>query len=230
MALLRYGGFLGPAGAGVGPGLLRQRTAALAEELDEVVLDQLELLLPEQGQQIVTGIRGEIAGLIDRLEESGQLLVLGAPMDRERPHPVLEQSPRETLALVELVVDDLLLPHEVGLHHVEHQLVHRAQMGRNAIAQVLRRALVDRIVREVHVEGAKRFRQAVDQLRDLGGGEHVGRRLPAVMPSSPSRVGHVRHVLVAPAAEAHEHRSACRPSGRRSAVPRRARGRSRARE
>ena len=87
------------AAGGVGARLLRQRAAALAEELDELVLDELELLLPEQGQQVVAGVGGEEPRPVDRLEEPRQLLVLGAATDRERAHAVLEQ-PQARLSLL----------------------------------------------------------------------------------------------------------------------------------
>ena len=51
LALLRRVGVV--AAGRIAAGLLRHRAAAFAEELDELVLDELELLLPEQGQQIV---------------------------------------------------------------------------------------------------------------------------------------------------------------------------------
>ena len=45
------------AARGVAAGLLGQAGPGVAEELDEIVLDELELLLPEQGQQVVARVR-----------------------------------------------------------------------------------------------------------------------------------------------------------------------------
>ena len=84
---------------GVGAGLLRQPGAGVAEELDELVLDELELLLPEQGEQVVARVGREEPRAVDRLQEAGQLLDLGAAADRERAHPVLEQPPGDAVAL-----------------------------------------------------------------------------------------------------------------------------------
>ena len=46
--------------------------------------------------------------------------------------PSLNSLQARLSLLVELMVDDLLLPHEVGLGHGEDQLVEAAQIGVNA--------------------------------------------------------------------------------------------------
>ena len=40
---------------------------------------------------------------------------LGAPPDRQRPHPILEQAPAQAVRLVALLVHHLVLPDELGL-------------------------------------------------------------------------------------------------------------------
>jgi hypothetical protein len=169
--LLRCGGV---APGGIRAGLLRHGSPALPEEFHELVLDVQEFLLPQQRQQIVAGVRGEIARPIDRLQEPRQLLLLRAPPDRERAHAVLEQSPGETVTLGELLIDDLVFPNEVGLRHREHQFVRSSPDPLKRGLKILGRPLVHGIVGEIHVKGAKRFHQDLEKLRDLRRGKQVG--------------------------------------------------------
>src|ERR1700674_3023696 len=112
----------------------------------EVVVNELEVLLPQERHQIVARFRREETGFVQQLEELDQLVVLGTLADREHPHPVLVEHPGQAFGLVDLAVDDVLFPAQLGLAHVEHQLVDavpdRAERG----FHVLRGALVNRIV------------------------------------------------------------------------------------
>ena len=54
---------IGPDASGTG--------LAVAEELREVILDELVFLLPEQREQVITGVRGQKSRLIDHLQEPG---------------------------------------------------------------------------------------------------------------------------------------------------------------
>jgi hypothetical protein len=67
----------------------------------------------------------------------------------------------------ELVIDHLLLPEEVRLVNREHEVVEGAPDGAEVGAHILCGALVDGIVRQVHLEGSHRLDQAIDQLGDL---------------------------------------------------------------
>ncbi len=147
---------------------------------------------------------------------------------RERPHAVLEQAPGEALGLVGLVVDHLLLPDEVGLRHRQHQLVEHRPDRLERDPQVLARALVDRVVGEVHVKARSAFtRPLISSATWEAGRISVGAG-PLGHTGAPSSCGHVRHVLVAAAAEADQHRRVGAASARPCAAPRRTRARSRA--
>src|SRR5206468_11603622 len=88
-------------------------------------LSELVRLLPEQAEQIIACVSSEEPSLIDQREESWQLLALRSAANREQPHAVLKQRPRDTLALVGLMVDDLLLPDKISFRHSDRQLVGR---------------------------------------------------------------------------------------------------------
>src|SRR5207249_966838 len=131
--------------ATVTPGLLWQ-PAAFPKEPDEVVANELELLLPQQRKQIIPSVRLEIPRAVDGLQQPGDLLLLHAAPERERPHAILEQSPSEALALGELLIDHLVFPKEVGLRHREYQLVSRRPDALKGGLKTLGRPLVHRIV------------------------------------------------------------------------------------
>jgi len=129
--------------------------------------DPDEFLLPQERHQIVARFGREEPGPVHGLQEPDQLILLRSLLDREHPHPVLEQRPGKRVRLVQLLVDDLLLPHDLGLGDGKHQLVARRPDGAERAAHILDRALVDRIVGEIHLKGAERLDHRLQQLGDL---------------------------------------------------------------
>ena len=201
---------------------------ALGEEIDEVILDGDELLLPEQGHQIVARVGREEAGAVHRLEEADQLILLGALLDGEHPHPILEQRPRERLALVDLLIDDLLLPEDLGLRDREHELVAGGPDRAERAPHVLDGALVDRVVGEIHLKGAERLDHRLQQLRDLARDEERRRGHACRHGALPSSAATCATSLSPASAEADQHRRYRRPTGRGSPAPTRRRAPSRA--
>ena len=140
---------------------------------------------------VVARLGGEEPDLVQQLEELDQLVVLGAPADREDPHPVLEQHPGQAIGLVELAVDDLFLPPELGLADVEDQFVDRAPDRGERALRVLRGAAryypeVDRaeleridIIDIMSLSSWDRFLHPVSWEADIG----VARKHPAVSDS-----------------------------------------------
>ena len=179
--LARRGGFLGDLCLSVGgshslagrlaDGLRHRRAATLAgEEIDEAILDEFELVLPQEGRQVVAGVGRQKPRPVDRGQEEWQLLLLGTPADGHGPHAVLEQTPAQTLVLVGLPVDDLVFPGELRLGDVQHQLLGSRPDRSTRCLDVLNRALMDGVVRQVDLERPKRLDHCRHQLDHLSRG------------------------------------------------------------
>src|SRR5207244_9877727 len=95
----------------------------LARQLAERVADELEVLRPEQRDQVVGSFRLEVLRLLQHAEEADDLPVFDARLERQRADAVLVQRPCDALAMGALAVDDHVLPAQLGLVDVEHQPV-----------------------------------------------------------------------------------------------------------
>ena len=100
-------------------------------------------------------------------QESDDLLVLHARLEQERADAVLVQRPGDALVLLLLVVDDGAFPAQVRLTHVEVQIVGGLPDVAERAADVLDRALVDRIVGEVELRRPHALAEERHQLLDL---------------------------------------------------------------
>lgn|GEM_PF-5031752 len=139
----------------------------VGDDLGEPVVDQGEIVLPQQRQQVVTGIHRQELGSDHRLEEYRQLVLLAAGPQGEHPQPILVQQPGEAFRLGRLVVDDVVVPVEIGLDHLEYQLRHVGPNGEERASEPFDGALVDRVVREVHLKRPDRLGDDTDQFFDL---------------------------------------------------------------
>jgi hypothetical protein len=121
-------------------------------------------VLPQERGQIVARVGRQKPCLVDDAEEKRELLFLGTPFERECPHSVLEEAPGQAICLVGLAVYDLVFPHELGLQDPELDLVNLSPDGRTSGLDVLDGALIDRVVGQVHLEGAERLYHHRQQL------------------------------------------------------------------
>ena len=127
---------------------------AVAKHLDEGVRNQHELLLPQQRQQVVGRVRRQHPRLIDHPQEADDLLRFDAGDERESPQSILVQLPRQSFGLVRLPEDRGLLPGDLLFLNVEHQSPGHVPDRCKGFGDLLERALVDRVVRQVHLQRA----------------------------------------------------------------------------
>ena len=139
----------------------------LAGQLAERVADELEVLRPEQRDQVVGSFRLEVLRLLQHAEEADDLPVFDARLERQRADAVLVQRPCDALAMGALAVDDHVLPAQLGLVDVEHQPVRDLPDLLQAGPHVVHGALVDRVVRQVEPSLADSLRQGLPELLDL---------------------------------------------------------------
>src|SRR2546426_128468 len=101
-------------------------------------------------------------------EEAHDLRLLDAGLERERADAVLVQRPGDALVALVLAVDDRVFPAQLGLAHVEVQIVGRLPDLAERGADVVDRALVHGIVRQVELGGPDALRHDLHQVLDLG--------------------------------------------------------------
>src|SRR5206468_11503465 len=143
------------------------RDRVLAGELAERVADELKVLRPEQRQEIVRGVGLEVARPLQHAQEVHDLRLLDARLEREGADAVLVERPGDALGALLLVVDDVVFPAQLGLADVEHQIVGRLPDLAKRRPDVVDRALIHRIVRQVELGGPDPLRQDLQQLFDL---------------------------------------------------------------
>jgi hypothetical protein len=129
----------------------------------------LEILFPQQGQQVVGRVAGQHPGPAHHLEEAHQLVVLHPGPDGEVTHPVLVEHPGEAVVLAGLVVHHLVFPGDVGLDDGQDQLGGGGPDRPEGLPNGLFRPLVDRIVGEVHLERPETLHNGPYQLLHLRG-------------------------------------------------------------
>src|SRR2546425_11348548 len=93
--------------------------------------------------------------------------ILDPRLERERADAVLEERPGDALAPRLLAVDDCIFPADLGLAHVEREVVGGLPDLAQRRANVIHRPLVDGVVRQVELRGAQPLRQDLPQLLDL---------------------------------------------------------------
>src|SRR2546422_11132102 len=94
-----------------------------ARQLAEGVVDELEVLRPEQREQIVGGIGLEVLRLMQHREEPHNLEVLDPRLERQGTHAVLVQGPGDALVALRLDVDGVVLPPHLRLADIEVQVI-----------------------------------------------------------------------------------------------------------
>src|SRR2546427_13266000 len=81
------------------------------------------------------------------------LRLLDARLERERADAVLVERPGDALAALLLIVDDVVFPAQLGLAHVEHEIVGRLPDLAERRPDVVDGALIHRIVRQIELGG-----------------------------------------------------------------------------
>ncbi len=123
-------------------------------ELNDDIADQLKILCPQQSQEVVRCFRRERACLVNHIEEPNDLVILGAGRHCDPPHAVLVEYPRNAVGLVRLRQHYVVVPREVRFGYLQLELGAFLPDGLGRPTDVLDRTLVDRIVREVQLDGA----------------------------------------------------------------------------
>ncbi len=145
------------------------RHRVLARQLAERVVDELEVLRPQQRQQVVGRVGLEVLCLMQHGEEPDDLEVLDTRLERERAYPVLVQRPRDALVALRLTVDDVVLPPHLCLPDVEDQVVGGLPNLAECAADVIDGALVHGVVRQVQLRSPHPLADDLHQLLDLRG-------------------------------------------------------------
>src|SRR5205823_5644287 len=146
---------------------LLDRDRVLRGELAERVRHELEVLRPQQREQVVRGVGLEVACLLQHTQEPHDLGLFHARPEGDGADSVLEQRPGDALVALVLAVDDVVLPAQLRLPDVEHQIVRRLPDLAERGADVVDRTLVHGIVRQIELRGPDPLGQDLHQLFDL---------------------------------------------------------------
>src|SRR5439155_9916942 len=92
-------------------------------------------------------------------------------LEGQRAHAVLVQRPRDTLVALILVVDDVILPAHFRFADVQDQIIRGLPDLAEGGADVLDRALVDGVVRQIQLRRPHPFADDLHQLLHLCGWE-----------------------------------------------------------
>jgi hypothetical protein len=128
--------------------------------------EQLKVLLPEQRQQIVGGFGLSIRA-VQHLHEPHDLGLLDAGAQRDRANAVLEQRPGNALVLLVVTVDDAPFPAQLGLGHVQDEILGDFPDLAAGDSHVLDRPLVHGVVWEVQLDRPERLAHEREHLFDL---------------------------------------------------------------